>query len=63
MKDKQAIVDWFGNEVVLEKPTLDDIIVYTAKGEVFMRQLVYKDLFFFGDMASVFYYTLYILFI
>ncbi len=31
-KDKQAIIDWFGNEVVLEKPTLDDIIVYTAKG-------------------------------
>ncbi|MGG0513933.1 ABC transporter ATP-binding protein [Bacillus pseudomycoides] len=31
-KDKQAIEDWFGNEVVLEKPTLDDIVVYTAKG-------------------------------
>ncbi|MCR6853749.1 ABC transporter ATP-binding protein [Paenibacillus jamilae] len=31
-KDKQGIIDWFGNEVVLEKPTLDDIIVYTAKG-------------------------------
>ncbi len=31
-KDKQTIIDWFGNEVVLEKPTLDDIIVYTAKG-------------------------------
>ncbi|WP_242218799.1 ABC transporter ATP-binding protein [Bacillus cereus group sp. BfR-BA-01380] len=31
-KDKQAIEDWFGQEVVLEKPTLDDIIVYTAKG-------------------------------
>ncbi|PEI92064.1 sodium ABC transporter ATP-binding protein [Bacillus pseudomycoides] len=32
VKDKQAIEDWFGNEVVLEKPTLDDIVVYTAKG-------------------------------
>ncbi len=31
-KDKQAIEDWFENEVVLEKPTLDDIVVYTAKG-------------------------------
>ncbi|PEA56322.1 sodium ABC transporter ATP-binding protein [Bacillus pseudomycoides] len=31
-QDKQAVVDWFGQEVVLEKPTLDDIIVYTAKG-------------------------------
>lgn len=31
-KDKQAIEDWFGSEVVLEKPTLDDIVVYTAKG-------------------------------
>ncbi|PEY41695.1 sodium ABC transporter ATP-binding protein [Bacillus cereus] len=33
-KDKQAIEDWFGNEVVLEKPTLDDIVVYTAKGRM-----------------------------
>ncbi|HDX9587798.1 TPA: ABC transporter ATP-binding protein [Bacillus pseudomycoides] len=31
-REKQAVVDWFGQEVVLEKPTLDDIIVYTAKG-------------------------------
>lgn len=31
-RDKQAVVDWFGQEVVLEKPTIDDIIVYTAKG-------------------------------
>lgn len=31
-RDKQAVEDWFGQEVVLEKPTLDDIIVYTAKG-------------------------------
>ncbi|MEH6889788.1 ABC transporter ATP-binding protein [Bacillus sp. JJ864] len=31
-RDKQAVVDWFGQEVVLEKPTLDDIIVYTTKG-------------------------------
>ncbi|MDP7977151.1 ABC transporter ATP-binding protein [Bacillus sp. WLY-B-L8] len=31
-RDKQAVVDWFGQEVVLEKPTLDEIIVYTAKG-------------------------------
>ncbi|HDX9579094.1 TPA: ABC transporter ATP-binding protein [Bacillus pseudomycoides] len=31
-RDKQAVVDWFGQEVVLEKATLDDIIVYTAKG-------------------------------
>ncbi len=46
-KDKQTIIDWFGNEVVLEKPTLDEIIVYTRKEEVPMRQLVYKDLFFF----------------
>ncbi|WP_020061610.1 ABC transporter ATP-binding protein [Bacillus sp. 123MFChir2] len=30
-KDKRAVADWFGQEVVLEKPTLDDIIVYTAK--------------------------------
>lgn len=32
-KDKQAIEDWFGSEVVLEKPTLDDVVVYTAKGK------------------------------
>lgn len=31
-KDKQEIQDWFGTEVILEKPTLDDIVVYTAKG-------------------------------
>ena len=31
------------------------------KGEVPMRQLVYKDLFFFGDMVRILYYTLYIL--
>ncbi|MBC6974432.1 ABC transporter ATP-binding protein [Bacillus sp. Xin] len=31
-KDKQAIKDWFGQEVVIEKPSLDDIVVYTAKG-------------------------------
>ncbi|WP_017150848.1 ABC transporter ATP-binding protein [Bacillus bingmayongensis] len=31
-KDKQAIEDWFGQEVVLEKPNLDEIVVYTAKG-------------------------------
>ncbi|ENQ3104299.1 ABC-2 type transport system ATP-binding protein [Bacillus sp. 491mf] len=31
-RDKQAVVEWFGQEVVLEKPTFDDIIVYTAKG-------------------------------
>lgn len=31
-RDKQAVVDWFGQEVVLGKPTLDEIIVYTAKG-------------------------------
>ncbi|WP_242143761.1 MULTISPECIES: ABC transporter ATP-binding protein [unclassified Bacillus cereus group] len=31
-KDKQAVSDWFGQEVILEKPTLDDIVVYTAKG-------------------------------
>ncbi|WP_369902644.1 ABC transporter ATP-binding protein [Bacillus manliponensis] len=31
-KDREAIQDWFGQEVVIEKPTLDDIVVYTAKG-------------------------------
>ncbi|HDR4573062.1 ABC transporter ATP-binding protein [Bacillus cytotoxicus] len=31
-RDKQAVIDWFGEEVIFEKPTLDDIVVYTAKG-------------------------------
>ncbi len=31
-RDKQAVIDWFGQEVIFEKPTLDDIVVYTAKG-------------------------------
>lgn len=62
-KDKQAIIDWFGNEVVLEKPTLDDIIVYTAKGRGAYASPFIKICSFSGDVVSVFNYAVCIIYV